>query len=244
MLQQLTSKVNDTLRGSILEPGEHENVNATERFISIAAGTFIVYKGLSQLIKHPFIGLQEAAVGGVLLYRGATGFCPVYNSLGKDTTDLPAIRITEHFVVNKPREEVYAFWRKLENLPKFMKHLHSVSEIDEKYSYWKANLPGEIVKLDWNAQITREEENRYIGWQSVEGSMIDNAGKVEFTDAISGAGTELDIEINYFPPAGAIGHSIAKLLNGVFEKMVRDDITNFKHYIEGDEYKAYSSANS
>lgn len=242
MLETLTSKVNNNLKGSILEPGEQENVNTTERVISIAAGTFMLYKGLTQLVKHPFIGLQEAAAGGLLLYRGATGYCPVYNKIGKDTTDLPAIRITERFIVNAPREEVYSFWRNLENLPKFMKHLHSVDETSATHSYWRANLPAEIVKLTWNAEITREEQDRYIGWQSVEGSMIDNAGKVEFTDAISGAGTELNIEINYFPPAGAIGHSIAKLLNGVFENMVREDITNFKHYVEGDEYKKYSSS--
>ena len=242
MLEQFTTKVNETLRGSIIEPGDHENVNTTERFISIAAGTFIMYKGISQLLRHPFIGLQEAALGSILLYRGATGFCPVYNKLGKDTTDISAIRITERFIVNRPREEVYAFWRNLENLPRFMKHLDSVKEIDDKYSYWKANLPGEVIKLTWNAQITREEENSYIGWQSVEGSMIDNAGKVEFSDAINATGTELNVEINYFAPAGAIGQGIAKIFNGVFENLVREDITNFKHYIEGSEYKNYTSA--
>ena len=124
-----------------------------------------------------------------------------------------------------------------------MKHLDSVTEIDDKNSHWKAVLPGsgELVKVSWNAQITREEENRYIGWQSVAGSMIDNAGKVEFSDAVSGAGTELNVELNYFPPAGRIGHSIARLLNGVFEEMVREDITNFKHYVEGEEYQTYAT---
>ena len=243
MLDQLTTRVNDSLRGTVLEPGETENVNSAERVISLAAGTYIFYKGLAQFFKHPFIGLQEAALGGYLLYRGATGYCPIYEKLGQDTTDLQAIRITERFVVSKPREEVYRFWRKLENLPRFMKHLDSVTETDEKNSHWKAILPGsgDLAKISWNAQITREEENRYIGWQSVAGSMIDNAGKVEFTDAVSGAGTELNVELNYFPPAGSFGHGIAKLLNGVFESMVREDITNFKHYVEGEDYQTYAA---
>ena len=181
-------------------------------------------------------------MGGVLLYRGATGFCPVYDRLGKDTTDLQALRITERFIVDRPRDEVYSFWRNLENLPRFMKHLSSVVEMDGTNSKWSANIPNDVLKISWNAEITREEQNSYIGWQSVEGSMIDNAGKVEFSDAMNGLGTELNVEINYFPPAGNIGRGVAKLLNGVFEKMVREDITNFKHYVEGQEYQTYISS--
>jgi uncharacterized membrane protein len=242
MLETLTTKVNESLKGSFIEPKNSENVNTTERLISIAAGTFIFYKGLKQLFSHPFIGLQEAAVGGVLLYRGATGFCPIYDKIGKDSTDLQAIRITERFIVDRPRDEVYSFWRNLENLPRFMKHLSSVTELDATQSEWKANIPNDLLKIKWNAEITREEQNRYIGWQSVEGSMIDNAGKVEFSDAINGLGTELNVEINYFPPAGTIGRSVAKLLNGIFENMVREDITNFKHYVEGKDYENYVSS--
>lgn len=239
MLETLTTKVNESLKGSFLEPKDSENVNTTERLISIAAGTYIFYKGVKQIFRHPFIGLQEAAVGGVLLYRGATGFCPIYNKIGKDSTDLQAVRITERFIVDRPREEVYSFWRNLENLPRFMKHLHSVTELNETQSEWAASIPNDLVKIKWKAEITREEQNRYLGWQSIEGSMIDNAGKVEFSDAINGLGTELNVEINYFPPAGNVGRSVASLLNGFFEGMVREDITNFKHYVEGHEYQTY-----
>ncbi|MBC8052309.1 MAG: DUF2892 domain-containing protein [Sphingobacteriaceae bacterium] len=242
MLETLTTKVNESLKGSFLEPKDAENVNTTERLISIAAGTYILYKGVKQIFSHPFIGLQEAAVGGILLYRGATGFCPIYNKIGKDSTDLQAIRISERFIVDRPRDEVYSFWRNFENLPRFMKHLHAVTELDETKSEWSANIPNDLLKIKWKAEITREEQNSYIGWQSLEGSMIDNAGKVEFSDAINGLGTELNVEINYFPPAGNIGRGVANLLNGLFEKMVREDITNFKHYVEGQEYQTYLSS--
>jgi uncharacterized membrane protein len=231
-----------TLKDKVWQDNENANVNTTERILSIAAGTFIFYKALSNIVSHPFIALQEAAVGGVLLYRGATGVCPVYSRMGKDNTDVEAITISERFIVNAPREEVYRFWRNLENLPKFMKHIASVEEKDDKTSRWTANVPGELVKVSWNAEITREEENRYIGWQSVEGSMIDNAGKVEFNDAASAGDTELYVEISYFPPAGHLGRGIASLFNGMFERMVREDVINFKHYAEGEDYKTYSSS--
>ena len=244
MLDSITQKLTDAVTGPLLRENENANVNMPERILSLLAGAAITYKGVSQITKHPLIALQEAMVGGILLYRGATGFCPIYSRMGKDSTDPQAINITERFIVNKPREEVYAFWRNLENLPRFMKHLASVEEQTEKRSHWKANLPGELVKLTWNAEITREEENRYIGWQSVEGSMVDNAGKVEFNDAINGSGTELSVEISYFPPAGSLGQGIAKLLNNVFEDMIRKDVTNFKHYVEGEEYQTYVTSPS
>lgn len=243
MQESITHKLTD-LKDSLWQTNENANVNTSERVLSIAAGTYIFYKSLTQLTRHPFIALQEALLGGVLLYRGATGVCPVYSRLGKDSTDLQPIRITETFVVNRPREEVFSFWRNLENLPKFMKHLHSVNEIDNSISHWKANVPGDLVHISWNAEITKEEENSYIGWQSVAGSQIDNAGKVEFSDANSmeRSGTQLNVEINYFPPAGAVGRGIVKLFNGLFENMIREDILNFKHYVEGEEYKSsYSS---
>ncbi|HUH32841.1 MAG TPA: SRPBCC family protein [Daejeonella sp.] len=244
MLESITHKLTDAVKGQLLQENENVNVNMPERILSILAGAVITYKGLKQITNHPVIALQEAMVGGILLYRGATGVCPIYSRLGKDSTDTQAINITERFIVNKPREEVYAFWRNLENLPRFMKHLASVEEQGNNRSQWKANLPGEIVKLTWNAEITREEENRYIGWQSLEGSMVDNAGKVEFNDAINGSGTELTVEISYFPPAGSLGQGIAKLLNNVFDDKIREDVTNFKHYVEGEEYETYVTSPS
>lgn len=244
MLEAVTHKMTDSLKGTFLETDGKVNVNAGERVISIAAGAFIFYKALSQAIKHPIIALEEAAVGSYLLYRGATGYCPLYSKIGKDTTDPEAISINERFVVNSPKEKVYAFWRKLENLPRFMKHLASVEQIDDKISHWKVNIPGEMMGISWNAEITREEENAYIGWQSVADSQIDNAGKVEFKEALNGEGTELNVEINYFPPAGIVGQGLAKLFNRVFANMVREDITNFKHYVEGEDYQTYFNGRS
>jgi uncharacterized membrane protein len=239
MIESVTNKVTDSLKGTLLEPHGNVNVNTGERVVSIAAGAFVFYKALTGVFKHPIFALQEAAVGGYLLYRGATGYCPIYSKIGKDTTDPEAITITERFVVNSPRDKVFSFWRELENLPKFMKHLDSVESIDDKVSHWKANIPGEIVKVSWNAEITREEDDGYIGWQSVAGSQIDNAGKIEFKDSLNGSGTELLVEISYFPPAGVVGQSIAKLFNRVFENLVREDIIRFKNYVEEQEYKSY-----
>lgn len=216
------------------EGGGVINVGQTERMISVGLGAFLLSSGLNNLVKHPIKGLLRTAIGGVLLYRGATGHCPVYASLGKTkgVSHTPSINIRTGLIVNKPRNEVYAFWRKLENLPLFMKHLASVTEIDAKHSHWEAEVPGGVGKIKWNAEIVKEEEGNLIGWQSIPNSTVNNAGKVVFRDALGGEGTELDVVITYHAPAGEVGAGIAKKLNPVLEKMIRQDIMNFKEYIE------------
>lgn len=210
------------------------NVGYNERIISAALGAFLLSSGLGNLTRHPLNGLIKTALGGYLLYRGTSGNCAMYSALGKTkgVSHTQAINIRTSLIVNRPKDEVYAFWRKLENLPLFMKHLASVTEIDQKHSHWEAVIPGNIGKIKWNAEIVKEEPGYMIGWQSIPNATINNAGKVVFHDALGGQGTELEVVIIYHPPAGEIGSGVAKLLNPVFEKIIRQDVMNFKEYIE------------
>lgn len=210
------------------------NVGWNERLTSSTLGAFLLSSGLNNLTKNPIKSLAKTVLGGWLLYRGTSGHCPFYSSIGKTkgVSHTDAVNIRTGLIVNKPKDEVYAFWRKLENLPLFMKHLSSVTEIDAKHSHWEAVIPGNIGKIKWNAEIVKEEPGYLIGWQSLPNSTINNAGKVIFHDALNGAGTELEVVIIYHPPAGDLGSGIAKLFNPVFEKLIRQDVLNFKEYIE------------
>lgn len=244
MSTNLTKEISNSLKLLDFNKRDNPNIDNGERVLSLATGAYLFYKGLKNWRKHPLLAIQGTALGGLMLYRGATGICPIYKSIGKDTTDPQAINITEQITVDVSREKVYDFWRQLSNLPKFMKHIKSVQDIGSNQSHWIANTPGNIIDLSWNAEITREEQGTYIGWQSIENSMIDNAGKVEFKDTLNGTGTELTIEINYFPPAGSVGRGLASVFNGVFEKMIREDIKNFKEYAEQVDFKLYAGLES
>jgi uncharacterized membrane protein len=221
------------------------NVGQSERIASAAIGAWMLSSGINNLTKSPINSLIKAAIGGYLLYRGASGHCALYESLGKTkgVSHTPAINMRTSLIVNKPKDEVYAFWRKLENLPLFMKHLAAVTEIDAKHSHWEAVVPGNIGKIKWNAEIVKEEPGYLIGWQSIPNSMINNAGKVMFNEALGGQGTELEVVISYHPPAGELGAGIAKALTPVFEKMIKQDVINFKDYIET-KYKSSSDSSS
>ncbi|HEY1006511.1 MAG TPA: SRPBCC family protein, partial [Sphingobacteriaceae bacterium] len=90
-----------------------------------------------------------------------------------------------------------------------------------------------VAQISWDAEIVEDQPGFMIGWHSVPGSTIHNAGKVEFRDAPGGSGTIVNVVISYTPPAGGIGTAVGQLLTPVFEKMVREDVSNFKSYMEG-----------
>src|SRR5215211_4662675 len=101
------------------------NVDWQERVLSAGIGGYLLAAGLRNLTRKPIRGLLQTVIGGFLTYRGASGNCPVYTSIGKsgEATHASSVNIRTSMIVNKPRHEVYQFWRRLENLPKFMKHL-------------------------------------------------------------------------------------------------------------------------
>jgi uncharacterized membrane protein len=211
---------------------ENINLNWPERYISIAAGVKLGFSGLRHLFSNPFSSILKIGASGYLLNRGVTGHCELYSQLGKHSTGPVNINIRSTFTINKPRYEVYSFWRKLDNLPLFMNHLERVDVIDEERSHWVLKLPTGVANVSWDAEIVHDIPGEMIGWSSVPGSLIDNAGKVRFRDTFNDQGTLVDVVISYQPPAGGIGASLAHILNPVFKNMVDNDVQNFKQYMD------------
>jgi len=170
--------------------------------------------------------------GGYLLNRGVTGHCELYTQIGKNSTDPINVNIRSSFTVNKPRAEVYNFWRKLDNLPLFMNHLERVEVLDDERSHWEIKLPTGVATVSWDAEIVKDVPGELIGWSSLPGSIIDNAGKVRFRDSFDDKSTLVDLVISYQPPAGGFGASLAHVLNPVFKNMVDRDVHNFKQYMD------------
>lgn len=208
------------------------NVGTSERIVSAFGGAALAVWGLRNLNSVTGIGMLLS--GGYLMVRGISGYCYVSNMIGRNTADVqkraPAMEIRTTFTINKPRTDVYAFWRKLENLPRFMQHLERVEEMDDKRSTWTARIPGGVGAVSWQAEITSDISGELISWTSLPGSTVDNAGEVRFKD--KGNETELSVCISYRLPAGDLGSIAAKMFNPAIEKMMREDIRSFKQLIE------------
>jgi uncharacterized membrane protein len=216
------------------------NVGKTERVVSGIAGAAVIVLALRQKRLRGML----LPLGGSLLSRAVSGRCAVNRALGRNTARGDrvspvasvargeGIKVERSITVSRPREEVYRFWRQLENLPRFMDHLESVTVIDENRSHWVAKAPAG-TKVEWDATIHNEIENELIAWRSLPGADVDNAGSVHFET--TGNGTEVRVVLSYDPPAGKVGATVAKLLGEEPSQQVEEDLRRFKQVMEATE---------
>jgi uncharacterized membrane protein len=129
--------------------------------------------------------------------------------------------------IDKPRAELYAFWRRLENLPRFMKNLTEVTDLGNGRSHWvgKSALG---LKAQWDAEIVEEREGQFLSWRSLPGSMISNAGTVSFEDSPNGRGTIVRVTMEVGTGLG----KVASKLGGASQQEVREDLRRFKELME------------
>ena len=217
------------------------NVGEMEAWLSLVAGGALAVAGLA---RRSWLGVALAATGVSLLYRGATGQCMLYQSLGINTNKANtagrrkvrtarAIKVQKSIVIDRPAEELYRFWRNVENLPKIMSHLQSVETVNDRLSHWTVKaLPIGAATVEWDAEIVNEVENELIGWRSLQGAHVDNAGSVRFQQAGDGRGTTVIVTLQYDPPAGLLGVGIAKLFGEDPDRMIEEDLQRFKQTME------------
>ena len=132
--------------------------------------------------------------------------------------------------INRPRAELYAFWRDFRNLARFLENIERVDISDERRSHWVIKAPAGRT-VEWDSQITEDEPDRLIAWESVAGD-IKNTGRIEFSDAAPGRGTLVNATIVYDPPAGDVGKLIATLFQKEPKVQARRDLRRFKQMME------------
>jgi uncharacterized membrane protein len=214
------------------------NVNNVERAISVIGGGTMVFVGL----KRPgWGGLLLTAVGSGLLHRGITGHCVGYaslnvkNKLSAESVPIARdIHVEKSITINRSPNELYAFWRSFENLPRIMQHLESVTPIDSERSHWVAIGPAG-KKFEWDAEIYNEKTNELIAWRSLSESDVVHAGSVRFEAGPPGRGTRVTVVVNYNVTGGKLTALFAKLFGGEPGQMIEDDLRRFKQLMEGGE---------
>src|SRR5690606_1796580 len=125
----------------------------------------------------------------------------------------------------------YTFWKNVENLPRFMSHLESVTPIDERTSHWVAKAPAGMT-VEWDAEIVRDDPNEGLAWQTVPGSEVTHEGTVRFERDPPGRGTVVRVQMRYIPPAGKVGVQLAKLFGEEPKVQIKDDLRRLKQLIE------------
>ena len=139
-------------------------------------------------------------------------------------------RVESSVVVEAPVSRVYDYWRNLENLPSFMTNVEDVRATGPGMTHWRIKGPLG-TKMEFDAQTTQDEENRALGWNSVDGN-VDTSGQVRFQE-LGPERTRVEVTLNYAdPPGGKIGEVGSKIVANP-QVMVDQDLYNFKEIIEG-----------
>lgn len=180
-----------------------------------------------QQLRGPAFGSLLAAGAGLALIDtlAAAG---TSNGRGEHTQHSVYVNATT--TIRRSPEEVYRFWRDFSNMPRFMAHVESVTEL-HGYTTWKARASlGPAIS--WDAQITSDRPGEEIRWRSVDDSPLANHGGVYFRRAPGGRGTEVHVHLGFEPPLGAVGEGIAKLFQALPREQMSADLRRLKQLLE------------
>ena len=206
-------------------------------FYGLAGGALLVY-GISRRswLRNPLILL-----GADLLSYGASGH-HLYEALGianghanrHEGTRIPhqlGVQVRRSIHVNAPPRKAYEFVRDFENLPRFMDHVKNVSKKDDKRSHWVVKAPAG-TQVEWDAEIINDLPGELIAWRSINNPDIDSAGSVRFEPAMQDDCTVIRVSMQYLPPAGILGATVAKLFGEEPDRQLKDDLGRLKMALE------------
>lgn len=189
-----------------------------QRWGALIGGSALAIYGITR--RSPF-GVALAASGGTVALLSAN-HAPAAESCASTS-----------ILVNCSPQEVYRFWRDIENLPRFMNRLETVSDLGNGRSRWVALGPGGRT-IRWDTEITSERENEHIAWRSLPGSDVQVDGRVEFRQAPAGRGTLIRANIVYSPSLGT-GNTLARFLNKGASFILRQDLRRLEALMEAGE---------
>jgi uncharacterized membrane protein len=228
------------------------NVGGIERLACAVAGGALAAYGLRSRTAG---GLILTLAGAALVHRGGTGHCNAYQALGITTAASGDHKGSEHhievardvhveksIVINRPIEELYAFWREFENLPRFMDHLESVNSVGFNRWHWVAKGPVG-TRPEWDAEIYNEKPNELIAWRSLDGN-VTNAGSVRFEPGPGERGTQVRVVLNYNAPGGKVSALLAKVFGHEPGQMIEGDLRRLKEMFERGEIARVESRTS
>lgn len=139
--------------------------------------------------------------------------------------------VTGVTAVMRSAADLYAAWRDLEQLPRFIPGLDSVETLSGGRSRWTARGPAGM-RVSWEADLLRDEPGSMLVWKTVDGSEVSSAGTVRFRDLPFGRGAEVRVIMEYVAPAGALGRAVASLSGDNPKRIVKQALHSFRQVME------------
>ena len=199
-----------------------DNWAPSTRLAAGALGTTLALYGL----RGGFRGLLYGAAGTVLLLR-STANKPLGTLAGMTEDGVVDVQKTIH--IEAPVETVFEYLVNYENFPQFMRNVRSVETKPDGRSHWVVAGPaGAAVEFD--SYLTELVPNSSIAWSSIEGSPVKTSGTIRLEPVDDG--TRVQIRMTYSPPAGLLGHVVAKLFGADPKTELDEDMLRLKTRLE------------
>jgi uncharacterized membrane protein len=203
---------------------------------SIVGGGLLTWFGL----QRPSLGrFMLAGVGTGLLYHGLqTLRAPSTSGLGRrKIKPSQAVKIEDSVIIHRRHEDLFRFWRQLDNLPRFMDEIQRIEILSPTRSRWIMTVPVmENVpapsSIEWEAEIINEKEHECIGWRTLANSDVDHAGSVQFKPLNDGNSTEVRVTLQYSPVGGLIGVGVLRMLGEDPQLKIQRNLMKFKELME------------
>ncbi len=232
MISERASQVASTLS---------ESMEGMTRGQRIGLGVFGGILALRGLRRIGLIGPLMAIGGAALAYRALTNENPVEVVRGsarlRQMTGAPTqegVFVTEAVTINRPVEELYAFWRNAENLPKVVPQVISVTDLGNRRYRWTVRGPLGST-FSWDSEIYDEVPNERLSWRSLPGAQAPNEGVVEFKKLPGKRGTVVQVDMHYIPPGGALGKWLVSRTAGDPMLWLREGLRRVKQQMEAGE---------
>ena len=191
------------------------NLMRSDRLGYVVGGAALI----AWALRRPSLPRAAAAgLGTWLLYQAYTGTTPVLRPLGISVNRRPAeamaaetIVIEEAIAIARPREEVYAYWQRLQNLP----------------------LTG-----DGDIELTHQAAGAELGWRVIRGDRLLRFGSLLFRDARGGQGTLVAVHLEYVPTGGSLGAALALITGRSPQIIVTDCLRQARAVLEAGERRS------
>lgn len=214
------------LQGAKVARRQWQTVDAWSPSVRMLAGGAGLAAAAMGVARGRALGLVGALAGGALLARSVT------NHRLADLAARPgthSIHIDKDMFIAAPPEQVFDFWCRQEDFPRFMRNVEEVRPMGENRWHWRVTGPLQ-ASVEWDAEIVEREENRRLVWRSLPGASVESEGRVEFQP--EGDGTRLHVSMSYSPTAGAMGHMFARLFGRDAKTEMDEDLTRVKSFLE------------
>jgi uncharacterized membrane protein len=217
--QGAASAIPSSARGAVA-PWRKTRWSPAQRALAGMAGAGLATSGY---VRGGLLGVAMAITGIGLVTRATAN-----EELGTLAKGKP-FDVERRLRIDAPVGQVYAYWRDFQHFPRWMSHVREVRDLGGGRYHWVVDGPAG-VPVEWDSELTQASDDRELAWRSVEGSAVENAGRVRFEP--DGEGTRVRIELSYAPPGGAIGHVVAKAFGVDPGSEMGDDLLKLGAQIE------------